>query len=54
KPSIKYMKQVCLDRYQAFGTAGHGSKIKQIPLDEFAAKYANGELAAKTKSAAKV
>ncbi|MEO1429140.1 MAG: class II fructose-bisphosphate aldolase [Cyanobacteria bacterium J06633_8] len=54
KPSIKYMKQVCLDRYQAFGTAGHGSKIKQIPLDEFAAKYASGELAAKTKSAAKV
>ncbi|MEM9924998.1 MAG: class II fructose-bisphosphate aldolase [Cyanobacteria bacterium P01_D01_bin.50] len=54
KPSIKYMKQVCLDRYQAFGTAGHGSKIKQIPLDEFAAKYASGELAAKTKAAAKV
>ena len=54
KPSIKYMKQVCLDRYEAFGTAGHASKIKQIPLDEFAAKYASGELSAKTKATAKV
>jgi len=48
KPSIKYMKQVCADRYQAFGTAGNATKIKQIGLDEFAAKYASGELAAKT------
>lgn len=51
KPSIKYMKQVCAKRYDAFGTAGNATKIKQIPLDEFAAKYASGELAAKTKSA---
>jgi len=49
KPSIKYMKQVCSDRYQQFGTAGNASKIKQITLDEFAAKYAKGELAAVTK-----
>ena len=46
KPSIKYMKQVCSARYQSFGTAGNGTKIKQINLDEFAAKYAAGELAA--------
>lgn len=48
KPSIKYMQQVCADRYQAFGTAGHATSIKQIGLDEYAAKYASGELAAKT------
>ena len=48
KPSITYMKQVCADRYQAFGTAGNATKIKQIGLDEFAKKYASGELAAKT------
>ena len=48
KPSIAYMKQVCADRYEAFGTAGHASSIKQVGLDEFAAKYASGELAAKT------
>jgi fructose-bisphosphate aldolase class II len=50
KPSIKYMKQVCLDRYQQFGTAGNASKIKQVSLDDFARKYASGELAPKTKS----
>jgi fructose-bisphosphate aldolase class II len=49
KPSIKYMKQVCSDRYQQFGAAGNATKIKQIALDDFAKKYASGELAAKTK-----
>jgi len=49
KPSMKYMKQVCLDRYEQFWTAGNASKIKQIGLDEFAAKYAKGELSATTE-----
>jgi len=49
KPSIKYMKQVCLKRYEAFGTAGNASKIKQMTLDDFAAKYAKGELSASAK-----
>ncbi|MEO8893526.1 MAG: class II fructose-bisphosphate aldolase [Coleofasciculaceae cyanobacterium] len=51
KPSIAYMKKVCLDRYQQFGTAGNASKIKQVSLDDFAAKYAKGELGAVTKKA---
>jgi fructose-bisphosphate aldolase, class II len=51
KPSIKYMKQVCSDRYQQFWTAGNASKIKQISLDDFARKYATGELDAVTKKA---
>lgn len=54
KPSIKYMQKVCADRYQAFGAAGHGTQIKQISLDEFAAKYAKGELKAVSKSAVAV
>ena len=54
KPSIKYMQEVCAERYEAFGTAGNGTKIKQIGLDEFAAKYAKGELNAVTKSAVSV
>ncbi len=54
KPSIKYMKQVCLDRYQAFGTAGNASKIKQISLNDFAEKYSSGKLDAVTKKTAKV
>jgi fructose-bisphosphate aldolase, class II len=49
KPSIKYMKNVCAERYQQFGTAGNASKIKQMTLDEYAAKYAKNELAATTK-----
>lgn len=53
KPSIKYMKQVCADRYQQFGTAGNATKIKQMTLDEYAAKYAKGELSAVTKQAVK-
>jgi fructose-bisphosphate aldolase class II len=54
KPSMKYMKQVCLDRYQQFGTAGNASKIKQMTLDDYAAKYASGELAASVKKAVAV
>ncbi len=54
KPSIKYMQKVCAERYQQFETAGNASKIKQQSLDDFAAKYAKGELTALTKAAAKV
>ncbi|TBR57451.1 fructose-1,6-bisphosphate aldolase [Westiellopsis prolifica IICB1] len=49
KPSIKYMQKVCAERYQQFETAGNASKIKQVSLEEFAAKYAKGELAAAIK-----
>ncbi len=45
KPSIKLMKEVCGARYQEFWTAGNASKIKQLTLEEYAAKYAKGELA---------
>ncbi|MGL5194775.1 MAG: class II fructose-bisphosphate aldolase [Chroococcales cyanobacterium] len=51
KPSIQYMQKVCADRYQSFGTAGNASKIKQVNLDDFAAKYAKGELDATIKKA---
>ena len=51
KPSIVYMKDVCSARYQAFGTAGNASKIKQMSIEDYAAKYAKGELNATTKAA---
>ena len=54
EPSIKYMKQVCADRYNQFGSAGNADKIKVQTLDEFAAKYAKGELSATTKTAVAV
>jgi fructose-bisphosphate aldolase, class II len=44
KPSIKYMEKVCADRYREFWTAGNASKIKQISLEEYARKYAKGDL----------
>ena len=47
KPSITYMKKVSSDRYEAFGTAGNATKIKQVGVDIFAAKYDAGELDAK-------
>ena len=50
KPSMKYMKQVCADRYQQFWTAGNASKIKQVSLDDYAAKYAKGELSSTGKT----
>ncbi|ASC74336.1 Fructose-bisphosphate aldolase class 2 [Halomicronema hongdechloris C2206] len=54
KPAMKYMKQVCAERYEAFWTAGNASKIKQETVDHYATKYAKGELEAKTKSTATV
>jgi fructose-bisphosphate aldolase class II len=52
KPSMKYMQKVCAERYEAFGCSGNGTKVKQVGLDEFAAKYAKGELTAVTKETA--
>lgn len=54
KPSIKYMKDVCLERYQAFGCAGQASTIKQASLEVYAVKYAKGELTTKAKEAVAV
>ncbi|BBA79661.1 fructose-1,6-bisphosphate aldolase [cyanobacterium endosymbiont of Rhopalodia gibberula] len=44
KHSIKYMKQVCSERYQQFWTADNASKIKQESIEAYATKYAKGEL----------
>jgi len=45
KPARLAAKQICLQRYQQFGTAGNASKIKPVALDEMARRYAAGELA---------
>jgi len=41
--SIKAMKAVCIDRYEAFGCAGQASRIKTIDLEEMAVRYEHGE-----------
>ncbi len=48
KPATEAMMKVCADRYEAFGTAGNASKIKVIPMDDMAKRYAKGELDPKT------
>ncbi len=42
--ATKAMKQICKDRYEAFGTAGNASKIKAINLEEMTKRYESGEL----------
>ena len=42
--SLIAMKGIVLDRYEAFGTAGNGSKIKPISLDAMAGRYYSGDL----------
>ncbi len=39
------MQAICQARYEAFGSAGHASKIKVISLGQMVARYASGELA---------
>lgn len=40
----KAMKQICIERYEAFGTAGKADKIKPMSLDEMTALYHAGKL----------
>ena len=45
KPAREAAKKICLARFEAFGCAGQGSRIKPISLDKMAQRYVNGELA---------
>ena len=45
KPAREAAKLICTARYQQFGSAGMGSKIKPLPLDVVATKYRSGEFA---------
>ena len=47
--STKAMKQICKDRYEAFGTAGKASKIRPQSLETMFQRYEKGELAAKVR-----
>ena len=44
KETIKEMKAICKERYEAFGTAGHADKIKVLPLETMYQRYEKGEL----------
>ncbi len=43
-PAMEALKTLCLDRYERFGCAGQAGKIRPLPLDEMAVRYAKGEL----------
>jgi len=47
--ATKAMKEICLARYEAFGTAGQASKIKVLSLDAMTTRYSNGELDPRVK-----
>ncbi len=42
--ATKGMKEICLARYEAFGTAGNASKIRPVNLEDMTSRYAKGEL----------
>jgi fructose-bisphosphate aldolase class II len=45
--TVSAMRDVCIARYEAFGTAGNASKIKPISLEKMFERYVKGELNAK-------
>ena len=44
KAATEGMKDICKQRYEAFGTAGNASKIDPINLEDMYKRYASGEL----------
>ena len=44
KETVGAMRDICVDRYEAFGTAGQASKIKPISLESMFQRYEAGEL----------
>jgi fructose-bisphosphate aldolase class II len=42
--SLKAMKDIVVERYEAFGTAGNASKIRVISLEDMFAQYEAGKL----------
>lgn len=42
--ATKAMKEICLQRYEAFETAGNGSKIRALSLETMFNRYGKGEL----------
>ena len=49
KVATQAMSDICIARYEAFGTAGNASKIKPVSLDAMFARYESGELDPKVK-----
>ncbi|MCW1950110.1 MAG: fructose-bisphosphate aldolase class II [Octadecabacter sp.] len=48
--AIRATQELCADRYERFGCAGHGSRIQSVSLPDMAARYANGSLRQNVKN----
>ena len=46
--AMEALTRLCRERFEAFGTAGNAARIRPIPLDEMAKRYASGALAPAT------
>ncbi len=44
KETITAMAEICVERYEAFGTAGQATKIKSLSLEVMSNRYGRGEL----------
>ena len=44
KAAVQAAKELCLNRFEAFGCAGQASKIKAVSLEAMANRYKKGEL----------
>jgi fructose-bisphosphate aldolase class II len=44
KPAKDAMRELCRERLEQFGAAGHASRIKVLPLSSMAKRYRSGEL----------
>lgn len=44
--AMRAARRVCEERFEAFGSAGQAPRIRPIPLERMAARYAKGELKA--------
>ena len=42
--TVDAMRDICIARYEAFGTAGNAAKIKPVSLEKMTQRYAAGEL----------
>lgn len=42
--AMEKTKKVCIERFEAFGSAGQAPKIRPIELDAMAQRYCSGEL----------
>jgi fructose-bisphosphate aldolase, class II len=51
KDAIKAARSICSARYEQFGAAGMGSRIRPIPLPDMAERYRRGELQPRVQEA---